>query len=293
MSIPIQFPISTSFAILKKVLVREAQKSTVTAATPNRVVDTSFRFFDLSPELRNMVYRFVLEDNAPLLLSVFTANEHVPSCVLTVITKQIRSETVGLYLGAVRSFWDTHIFEITTGFGQRDHTSAGYRITSSPPLNEMLDKVAASTFNPRLRKLQVFHRLDSGAPVRMDLEMTSPSIVVQISFWQLPHVHQVGWWLDLPKTAIQLHNVDCYDTSCPGYIDVYNVLRAFSLVQGGSICTKQLWVTSRAELRSDRREIRGDRRELHGDHREVRSDRRDRRLDVRDYRRDRRDARRD
>ena len=76
--------------------------------------DTStFRFLDLSPELRNRVYHFVFEDASDEDLDLFAKPYYHSTAAITVTCSQIRQESFCLYKQAIANFWTSHAFHVT------------------------------------------------------------------------------------------------------------------------------------------------------------------------------------
>ena len=69
-----------------------------------------FRFLDLLPELRNIVYSYVLADEAALQLPLFEAHKHVPSAAITAVCRSLRSETLLLHQEATKRFYPKRTF---------------------------------------------------------------------------------------------------------------------------------------------------------------------------------------
>ncbi|KAK5134613.1 hypothetical protein LTR08_006269 [Meristemomyces frigidus] len=253
MSNPNQPPPPTDPPLIRQVLrpQAETQRQVNTAQPPVRAADPPSPLLGLSPELRNIVYGYVFEDNAPPTVNVFRANREQPSLSLALTSHGICNEVVGLYSDALLSFWGGHTFELITGVPpNHNNTSAGIHMASASPMATLFDTSADPAFNPPIRKLTVKHYRAGGQLLKIKLEAVSPFNVVQTNPMQPGPGFQMGWWSDLPGAAAHYHNIDCYDTSRPGYIDVYNVLRAVSCVQGGNQPSKQAWIASRASLRS-------------------------------------------
>ncbi|KAK4543878.1 hypothetical protein LTR36_004652 [Oleoguttula mirabilis] len=69
-----------------------------------------FRLMDLAPELRNKIYFFAFHIGMPDEVEIFTAQSKVPSAALTIISRQVHNECVGLLHEATRRFWTEHKF---------------------------------------------------------------------------------------------------------------------------------------------------------------------------------------
>lgn len=70
-------------------------------------------FFRLSPELRNKVYGYYFEDpyeNADVNFLEACKFQLAPHADLTLVCKQLRCETLGLYRQATTEFWTGHAF---------------------------------------------------------------------------------------------------------------------------------------------------------------------------------------
>lgn len=73
-----------------------------------------FRFADLLPELRNIIYSYVLADSAPSSLPLLDARKHAPNAAITAVSRSLRSETLLWHQEALRKFHQGHTFTLQT-----------------------------------------------------------------------------------------------------------------------------------------------------------------------------------
>jgi len=72
-----------------------------------------FRFLDLPPELRNRVYSYTLEYHAPPQVNLLATRIHAPSALVTIVSRQLRHESLDLYHQAMHDFWTKRSFHLS------------------------------------------------------------------------------------------------------------------------------------------------------------------------------------
>jgi hypothetical protein len=71
--------------------------------------DLVFRFLDLPPELRNLIYQLYLQDNNQDHQLDITKWPHLaPSSAIIAVSKQVRSESLGYFTTSLSNFFNTH-----------------------------------------------------------------------------------------------------------------------------------------------------------------------------------------
>ena len=71
--------------------------------------DSYFRFLDLPPELRNLIYRFYFQDNnQDHQLDISKWQQLAPSPAIPAVSKQVRSECSGYFTSYFSNFFKTH-----------------------------------------------------------------------------------------------------------------------------------------------------------------------------------------
>lgn len=102
-----------------------------------------FRFLDLPPEMRNLIYNFVLEDENDYSLNITRWNNFMPSPAITAVNRQIRSEVLGYYRPAITDVFKNHFWfiqlssDLTNGFVRNTVLSALRRIPKTACVREM------------------------------------------------------------------------------------------------------------------------------------------------------------
>ena len=74
-----------------------------------------FRLLDLPPELRNLAYEYMVEDEHDYQLDLTMWKAFVPDPWITAVSRQVRAEVMGFYKPALVDFWKTHFWYVELG----------------------------------------------------------------------------------------------------------------------------------------------------------------------------------
>ena len=69
---------------------------------------SSFRFMDLPPELRVLVYEHLVIDDKSHALDITAWRSFVPSPAIMAVSRQVRLESASLYIATLNRFWKDH-----------------------------------------------------------------------------------------------------------------------------------------------------------------------------------------
>lgn len=148
-----------------------------------------FRFLDLLPELRNIIYGYVLEDEAEPELPLLQASKHAPSAAITAVCRSLRAETLLWHQEALKRFYPEHTFTLQTSVPTASDPVARRKLDSTL---RALSKAQAQA--PGLRRLKLIEQYDE-LRVSLLFEITAPGEVAvshEISSEEGP---DVGSWV--------------------------------------------------------------------------------------------------
>ncbi|KAK5121134.1 hypothetical protein LTR85_005618 [Meristemomyces frigidus] len=205
-------------------------------AEPKSGQPSGFRLCDLPPELRNRIYGCIFEDRAPPTIDIFSASHHLPESAVTIASKQLREESLGLYEEAVSRFWDSHTFDLTYHLAAILAAQVNQRawfgdMTHPPFLHHMLDVAARTTFAPRVRKLTLKYYQSSGSFIAVDLTVVRAYSVTETSDAYVQAAALAHGGTAFMRVA-ERHGILLYDACRPQYLDVYNVVRTLCHLAG-------------------------------------------------------------
>ncbi|KAK4544005.1 hypothetical protein LTR36_004779 [Oleoguttula mirabilis] len=119
-----------------------------------------FRFLDLPPELRNRVYHYVFEGRSQQDIELFAeAKSFAPHMAVTAVSQQLRTESQGLYVIALKDFWTTHHFYIRIRGQER------------PRLSDLLSQAKQIPVRG-LARLEFRIQRDDNSALRWDVQLT-------------------------------------------------------------------------------------------------------------------------
>lgn len=101
------------------------------------------RFLNLPPELRNLVYKYLLEDEHEYELDLTMWKACVPNPSTTAVSRQVREEVMGFYKPALVDFWKKHFWYVELRSGLRNSDvresvlSALHAVPKTAPIREV------------------------------------------------------------------------------------------------------------------------------------------------------------
>lgn len=121
-----------------------------------RTTDQPSHLMDLPPELRNRIYDFVFEDQAPQDISAFAAKALQPRSAIVAVSRQLRKETLGIQQQAIDQFMRQHTFFISADtLSLESPTNSGFIVPPSPlDLQTLLVEATTSPMLP-IRQLEL------------------------------------------------------------------------------------------------------------------------------------------
>jgi len=114
-----------------------------------------FRFLDFLPELRNIVYSYVLADNADAELPLLEARKHAPSAAITAVCRSLRAETLLWHQESLKRFFPEHTFTLQTSVPTASDPVARRKLNAT---FATLSKAQAQV--PGLRRLKLIEQYD-------------------------------------------------------------------------------------------------------------------------------------
>jgi len=207
------------------------------------MAEMPFRLLDLPPELRNRIYTCIIEDiTMPPSTDVFSALQFLPDPTITAVSRQIRSESLGLFRQATTEFWSTHNFYLTI-----------HRQISAQHLRFMLDMVAHPTWASciRLHRLQVNFYYASGTIIDLTLgtgavsgenDANGDEDGVRTTSRNFDCTNrELHLGKAFMETAHQM-SVSLRKERDPQYVDVYGVLSTFGTSWGIFLVPAHAWL---------------------------------------------------
>jgi len=116
-----------------------------------------FRFLDLLPELRNIVYSYVLADEAAPQLPLLEAHKYVPSAAITSVCRSLRNETLLWHQEATKRFYPKRKFSL----------HATVPNTSNPNFQQSLDNTLKNLDKAQAPGLRRLDLVEQYGPVRV------------------------------------------------------------------------------------------------------------------------------
>lgn len=119
------------------------------------VYDHTFRFFDLPPELRNMIYKCYLEDHHEYQLDISQWQRFAPYPAVLAVSRQMHSEFVGFYKAALSDFFTNHFWycPLTASLREDDVRnsvlSTIHAIPKTASIREIQFSATSFKYNPR------------------------------------------------------------------------------------------------------------------------------------------------
>lgn len=196
-----------------------------------------FRFLDLLPELRNIIYGYVLADEAQPELSLVDARRHAPSAAITDVCRSLRAETLLWHRESLKRFFGNHTFTVQTSVPTASDPVARRKLENSL---KQFEKAP-----PGLRRLKLTEQYDE-ISVALLFEITGHGEVAVSHQVETEESFDAGSWVQRSMlrvaegslrgvlAAAKEGQIPFFRTEDPETLDVRNIycawLRPFGVV---------------------------------------------------------------
>lgn len=172
--------------------------------------DTTFRFLDLPPELRNEIYEFYLSDsnNDQHHLEISNWKTLAPDPAITAVSTQIRSESLGYFTSAFLDFFKNHGWYLDLAIRLRDY---GLRERILYTLHSLPKSVCIRELQFSIKSFRC-HRRGWGYPVIMSVSVSETTGKPEWSFRILNNPNRVAVlllqaWVDRLNPRATAHGI--------------------------------------------------------------------------------------